>query len=162
GAGVFGWNCSGGSNGDNILATSAALPAPTGIAFDSAGTLFIADRFTGLREVANGIITTVAGQGTDLGENIPALGAQLTPCSVTFDYSGVLYVTDVVRTLVRKISNGVIATIAGSGSIGFSGDGGPALNAQFNQVLGIAVDSAGNLLIVDDVRIRKVSNGTIT
>ena len=78
------------------------------------------------------------------------------------DTAGNVYISDDNR--VRKISGGVIATVAGNGSYGFSGDGGPATSAQLLNPHGLAVDAAGNLYIADTVnlRIRKVSKGVIT
>ena len=155
-----------GSSGDNGPATSAQLNAPTGLAVDTAGNLYIADNWNSrIRKVSNGVITTVAGNGTPgfSGDNGPATSAQLDgPYAIAADSSGNLYITDSDR--VRKVSNGVITTVAGNGTLGFSGDNGPATSAQLNIPVGVAVDPAGNLYIADswNNRIRKVSNGVIT
>ena len=80
------------------------------------------------------------------------------------DSAGNLYIADTGNDRIRKVSNGVITTVAGNGTSGFSGDNGPATSAQLNHPHGVAVDSAGNLYIADtgNNRIRKVSNGVIT
>ncbi len=78
------------------------------------------------------------------------------------DSAGNVYIADTVNNRIRKVSNGVITTVAGNGTAGFSGDNGPATSAQLYNPIGVAVDSAGNLYIADtdNNRIRKVSNGS--
>jgi len=80
------------------------------------------------------------------------------------DPAGNLYIADVLSQRIRKVTNGVITTIAGNGTEGFSGDNGPATSAQLSNPYGVAVDAAGNLYIADlhNYRIRKVANGVIT
>ncbi len=154
---------------------------------DSAGNLYIADLGYGrIREVSNGVITTVAGGGTSgLGDNGPATSAQLGPEGVAVDSAGNLYIADTQNGEIRKVSNGVITTVAGvapkfgeictpfgsqnlcwfgNATAGFSGDNGPATSAELNLPQGVAVDSLGNLYIADtqNDRIRRVSNGVIT
>jgi uncharacterized protein (TIGR03437 family) len=149
--------------GDNGPATSAQLSAFGALAVDSAGGLYIADG-NRVRKVSNGVIATVAGNGTNgsSGDNGPATSAQLSAGGLAVDSAGNLYIAD--RYSVRKVSGGVITTVAGNGTLGFSGDNGPALSAELNGPTGVAVDSAGNLYIADTLnnRIRKVSNGVIT
>ena len=120
---------------------------------DSAGNLYIADTGNNrIRKVSNGVITTVAGNGTAgfSGDNGPATSAQLyDPAGVAVDSAGNLYIADTGNNRIRKVSNGVITTVAGNGTAGFSGDGGPATSAQLNDPQGVAVDSAGNLYIAD-------------
>jgi sugar lactone lactonase YvrE len=154
-----------GFSGDNGPATSAQLFTPWGVAVDSAGNLYIADNVNQrVREVSNGVITTVAGGGSSFADNVPATSAQLgRVVGVAVDVSGNLYIDD-STSRIRKVSNGVITTVAGNGTSGFSGDNGPATSAQFSYSWGIAVDTVGNLYIADtgNNRVREVSNGVIT
>ncbi len=157
-----------GGTGDNGPATSARFNKPQGVAVDSAGNLYIADTGNGfIRKVSNGVITTVAGSGGPgfSGDNGPATSAQLYfPDGVAVDSAGNLYIADFGNNRIRKVANGVITTVAGNGTQGFSGDNGPATSAELNFPTGVAVDSAGNLYIPEPYnnRIRKVSNGVIT
>ena len=157
-----------GGTGDNGPATSAQFNQPQGVAVDSAGNLYIADTGNGfIRKVSNGVITTVAGSGGPgfIGDNGPATSALLYfPEGVAVDSAGTLYIADSANQRIRKVSNGVITTVAGNGTQGFSGDNGPATSAELNFPSGVAVDSAGNLYIPEpnNSRIRKVSNGVIT
>src|ERR1017187_10011226 len=150
----------------NIPGTSASLGfgVPQVVAADSAGNLFFVDQHTVLRlDATTGVLTLVAGNGTTgfSGDNGPATSAQLYyPQGLAVDFAGNLYIAD-TNNCIRKVSNGVITTVAGNGTEGFSGDNGPATNAKLGQPEGVAVDSAGNLYIADVInnRIRKVSNG---
>ena len=158
-----------GSGGDNSPATNAQLSMPSGIAVDSAGNLYIADSgHYRIRKVSIGVITTVAGNGMKdglSGDGGPATSAPLFDAfGIAVDSAGNLYIADSGHYRIRKVSNGVITTVAGNGTDGFSGDGGPATSAQLSHPYGVAVDSAGNLYIADTVnnRVRKVSNGVIT
>jgi trimeric autotransporter adhesin len=160
-----------GSGGDTQQATAAQLGHPHGVAVDSAGNLYIADLSNNrVRKVApNGTITTVAGTGTpgDSGDGGPATSAQLNnPSGVAVDSDGNLYIADYRSHRVRKVEpGGTITTVAGTGTYGSGGDGGPATAAQLTRPYGVAVDSAGNLYIADtdDDRVRKVApGGTIT
>jgi sugar lactone lactonase YvrE len=157
-------NGTNGSSGDNGPATSAQLRAG-GLAVDSAGNLYIADRYS-VRKVSGGVITTVAGNGTlgFSGDNGPATSAQFNnPGGLAVDSAGNLYIADARNNRIRKVSNGVITTVAGNGIVDFIGDDGPATGAVFNGPGAIAVDLAGNLYIADSgSRVRKVSNGMIT
>jgi uncharacterized protein (TIGR03437 family) len=158
-----------GFSGDNGPATSAQLANPLGVAVDSAGSVYIADRNNHrIRKVSGGVITTVAGNGTPgfSGDNGSATGAQLNyPAGVAVDSAGNLYIADSYNFRIRKVSGGVITTVAGSGALGLGGgDNGPATSAPLSLASGIAVDSAGNLYIAEFDRsdVRKVSNGAIT
>ena len=159
-------NGTAGYGGDNGSATSAQLNEPNSIAVDPAGNLYIADANNSrIRKVANGVITTVAGNGTAgfSGDNGPATSAQLNaPLGVALDSSGNLYIADERNYRIRKVSGGVISTVAGSGTAGFSGDNGPATSAQLTAPGAIALDSAGALYIADNLRLRKVSGGVIS
>jgi uncharacterized protein (TIGR03437 family) len=158
-------------SGDNGPATSARLSLPADVSLDSAGNLYISDTINNLiRMVSNGVITTVAGRETYGtygfgGDNGPATSAYLyAPDGIALDSAGNLYIADFGNNRIRKVSNGVITTVAGTWTPGFSGDGGPATSAQLNLPERVAVDSAGNLYIADTIncRIREVSNGVIT
>ncbi len=155
----------GGSNpGDGGAAISAILNRPSGVAVDAYGNLFIADTFNyRIQKVDdNGIITTVAGSGTSgySGDGGAATNAKLSePYGLALDTSGNVLISDTYNYRIRKVStNGNIATVAGRGSYGFSGDGGSATNAYFNQPSGVAMDAYGNLFVADtgNGRIRKV------
>ena len=164
---TFAGNGTIGYSGDNGPATSAQLNQPWGVAVDAAGNVYIADTVNNrIRKVANGVISTVAGNGTlgYSGDDGPATSAQLSwPAGVAVDSAGNLYVADQNNNRIRKVSNGVITTVAGNGTPGYSGDNGPATSAKLYGPKGVAVDSAGNLYIADtsNQRIRKVLNGVI-
>jgi sugar lactone lactonase YvrE len=153
--------------GDGGPATSAYLNYPAGLAFDPAtGNLYIADSNNyRIRVVTpNGNINTFAGGGSSTAEDVPALSAELFgPSQLAVDPSSSVYVSDSTNR-VRKISNGVILTFAGSISPGFGGDDGLAISALMNDVRGIAADSRGNIYIADgnNSRVREVSDGIIT
>jgi len=160
-----------GFSGDGGPATSAKLNTPVDVAVDGAGNLFIADYNNGrIRKVdTNDIITTVAGNGGRgfSGDGGPATSASLNlPYGVAVDGAGNLFIADSSNHRLRKVdTNGIITTVAGNGTAGFSGDGGPATSAKLNEPDSIVVDGAGNLFFVDysNQRIRKVgANGVIT
>jgi sugar lactone lactonase YvrE len=170
-------NGTAGFSGDGGPAINAELSAPMGVALDSAGNLYIADSGNQrIRKVSNGVITTVAGNGTLVsnngpgtggysGDGGPAISAELNnPTGIALDSAANLYIADTLNQRIREVSSGVINTVAGNGTAGFSGDGGPATSAQLKGPVGVAVDSAGNIYIADsgNERIRKVSNGVIT
>jgi uncharacterized protein (TIGR03437 family) len=157
-------------SGDSGQATSAQLNTPQAVASDSSGNLYIADTVNNVvrKVTAAGVISTIAGNGTagSGGDGGAATSAQLrSPQGIAVDASGNVYVADTQNARVRKISNGTINTVAGSGTVGSGGDGGAATSAQLNIPTGLAVDGAGNLYIADfsNNRIRKVTpGGTIT
>ncbi len=152
-----------GSGGDGGPATGATFALPSGIAVDKDGNLYIADPPAGrIRKVTPaGIISTIAGNGslTSSGDGGPATQAGLgNPLNVAVDNLGNLYLTEQSTFRVRKVNSaGIITRVAGS-SIGFSGDGGPATQAAFGDLRGLAADQAGNLYIGDygNNRVRRV------
>ena len=154
-----------GFSGDGGAATSAQLYTPTGVAVNSTGELFIADRTNHrIRKVsASGQISTVAGTGVGGfgGDGGAAALAQLYyPSSVAVSTAGELFIADTYNHRIRKVSaSGQISTVAGTGAWGFSGDGGPATSAQLDNPIGVAVNSAGDLFVADfgNVRIRQVT-----
>ena len=173
-------NGSRGYGGDGGPATSAMFDFASGIAVDAAGNVYIADgNNSRVRRVdPSGIITTVAGTGTSgySGDGGPATDAHLNhPEGVAVDANGNLYVSDLYNGHVRKVTfssgggappppTGTITTVAGTGTSGYSGDGGPAVGARIALPFGVAVDVAGNLYIADteNHRVRRVNPaGTI-
>jgi sugar lactone lactonase YvrE len=154
-----------GFSGDGGLATSAALDYPMSVAVSPSGNLFIADAANNrIRKVTtDGVINTLAGNGSSGigGDGGPATSARLNyPTGVAVDSSGNLYVADTLNYRIRKVtSDGMIRTLAGNGSIGFSGDGGPAASARLNYPTGVAADLFGNLYFADTLNycIRKVT-----
>ena len=150
---------------------NAALYNPRGITIDQKEDLYIADFHSHrIRKLSsNGAISTVAGTGAAgySGDGGPAIDAQLlNPTSVAYDRTGNLYLTDFGNHRVRKIDqDGKISTIAGTGTAGYSGDGGPAVNAEMNGPYSVAVDWDGNLFIaeINNHLVRKVdTNGVIS
>ncbi|MER5681531.1 RICIN domain-containing protein [[Kitasatospora] papulosa] len=153
-----------GFRGDNELAVTAQLNRPYGIALDSTGSLYFSDynNHRVRRISTDGKISTVAGSGAGYrGDSGPAVSAQLNcPREVAVDAAGSVYITDAANHRVRVITtDGKINTVAGTGTAGFGGDGGPAVKAQLNYPLGVAVDSTGNVYISDhgNHRVRKIA-----
>ncbi len=145
--------------GDGGAATNAQLNFPQGVAVDTAGNLFISDSDDSrVRKVeTNGIITTVAGSGVEgyWGDGGAATNAQLAlPDGVAVDVNGNLFISDFLDNVIRKVwTNGTITTLAGDGTMGYSGDGGAATNAELAYPCGVAVDALGDLFIADgDIR----------
>ncbi len=160
-----------GFSGDGGLATSAQLFRPSGVAVDGAGNVYIADTNNRrIRKVdTSGIITTLAGTGAFgySGDGANAtLATMEAPVDVALDAQGNVYFTDQDAATVRKVNlAGIISTVAGNGTTGFSGDGGPGPSAALASPYSATVDSLGNIYISDygNHRIRKVdTSGTIT
>lgn len=158
-----------GFSGDGGPATSASLNRPQGVAVDASGNLYVVDTDNHrIRRVAtNGVITTVAGTGAAGmgGDGGPATSARLNlPRAVAVDANGNLFIADRGNNRIRKVqANGTISTIAGTGVVGFGGDGGPAVLASLGRPYGVAVDPGGNVLIADTAnnRIRRVTPGGV-
>ena len=159
-------------SGDGAAATKASLYRPAGVAVDAAGNLFIADtnNFRIRKVDTSGVISTIAGNGAIAytGDGGPAINASFSePTGVALDAAGNVYVADRgSANVVRKIDRaGIITTVAGNGTVGFSGDGGAAINAQFSDLRSVTVDSGGNLYLADygNHRVRKVdTSGIVT
>jgi sugar lactone lactonase YvrE len=156
-----------GSSGDGGLAVKAELTSPRGLAFDTDGSLLVADQ-GGRRvrrvDLAAGTISTLIGGGSFTGEGIPALQIALdAPRDVVVAADGDVFVADGhrVRRLVR--ASGLVSTVAGTGVAGFS-DGSPASTRRLNEPRGLAFDPAGRLLIADggNGRIRSLDLPTDT
>jgi sugar lactone lactonase YvrE len=155
--------------GDNGLATNAFLQ-PQGLALDNLGNLYIAD-LTRIRRVStDGIIATVAGNGSAfgaLGDGNPATSATIQALGVAVDAAGNLYIADAGNNRIRKVSSdGIISTYAGGGTLSpASANGGPATSVVLQSVYGEVLDSAGNLYFSDirDAKVYSVSpSGTLT
>ena len=168
---TFAGNGTKGYTGDGIAATAAELSLPDAIAIDKLGDVYIADLDNyRVRMVYSGIITTVAGsgiQGTS-GDGGPATAADLNGITglAVDNTKPIIYITDQGGSSVRMVGlSKNISTIAGNGTAGFSGDGGPATAAELKTPAGLWVDTASNLYIADygNNRIRVVnSSGVIT
>lgn len=166
---TFAGNGLAGYSGDGGDALSARLDTPTSIAVDLSGNIFINDqRNNCVRKVSpSGIITTVAGTGTAgfSGDGGPATNARLDAnWGMTIDNSGNIYICDQSNHRIRKVNaSGTITTIAGTGTPGYSGDGGPAISANINSPMGISVDKAGNIYFSDSYNfcVRKISTSGI-
>lgn len=155
--------------GQGVEATSVPLLLPTGVAYDGAGNLYIAEAGNHrVRKVdAQGWMTSLAGNGQQGygGDGGPATAAQVdTPVCVALDGSGSVYVCDSHNHRVRRVDavTGVITTVVGTGAAGFAGDGGAATAAMLDLPVAIAVDGTGNLWVADarEHRVRRVDAGT--
>ncbi len=164
-------NGTAGYSGDKAQATAAELNSPFGVVVDGSGNIYIADSVNNvIRMVTPGdVITTIAGDNAlgagYSGDNGAPTAAQLAgPSALAFDAAGNLYIADTGNNRIRKLSftANTIVSVAGTGNLGFTGDGFPAVNAELNAPRGIAFDSAGNLYIADsgNHRIRMVSSAT--
>ncbi len=158
--------------GDGGPATSALFWDPAFIIKDNSGNLYVSDFYNNrVRKITpSGTITTIAGNGSNCcisGDGGPATDAPIGWCAgLAFDAAGNLYIVDEEGERVRKVdSMGIISTVAGNGTTGNGGDGGPATSANLHGPKGIAFDAFGNLYITDmwNYCVRKVdTNGIIT
>jgi Bacterial Ig domain/Secretion system C-terminal sorting domain len=160
-----------GFSGDGGQATAAKISYPQNVALDRFNNLYISDYNHVIRKVNSaGVITTIAGTSGIpgyLGDGGPATAAQLNyPYGMAFDTSGNMYFADNWNNVIRRISTtGVITTVAGTGTAGYSGDAGAATSATLNRPTDVAIDKYGNLYIADQVNnvVRKVNaQGTIS
>ncbi len=155
--------------GDGGPATAATLYGPRNLVLDATGNLYIAESGNNcIRKISTtGIISTFAGTGVagSYGEGVPATSAQFNdPRGLTIDAAGNIYITDVGNDVIRKVNTaGIITTVAGNGTAGYFGDGGPATAAHLWYVTGVSVDAAGNIYIADQWNhvIRKVNTSGI-
>ena len=150
-------------------ATTLPLMLPSATVFDAQGNLYFAE--TGNHVVrklsSGGIITTVAGNGVQgfSGDNGPATAAELdSPAGLALDAAGDLYIADSHNHRIREVAaaTGIVATIAGTGVAGFSGDGGMATAARLDLPTALALDAFGNLYVADsgNHRVRRIAAAT--
>lgn len=159
-----------GFSGDGGPATAAQFDftGGGGIAFDSANNMYVADQANNrIRKIdfLTGIVSTVVGNGTSgfSGDGGSALSAALnSPAIIAFDAVGNMYIVDALNFRIRKVSVvGIISTIAGNGTVGFSGDGGPATNANISNFGGLCISEDNVALYFGDgIRVRKVNLST--
>lgn len=154
-----------GFDGDGGPATSAKLDHPCSIDFDSAGNLYIADTYNhAIRKVdSTGTISTFAGRGR-AGDGQATSARLLSPYGLAVDSNDNVYIADTQHHRLRKVDTaGILSTIAGTGTKGFGGDGGPATSAQLHAPNRIAIDGSGNVYFSDNwnQRVRKVNSAGI-
>ncbi|HMZ17008.1 MAG TPA: RHS repeat-associated core domain-containing protein [Blastocatellia bacterium] len=157
-------NGTAGFSGDGGPATQASLNLPVDLALQADGTVYISDLVNNrIRRVGlDGLITTVAGGGASTGDGIQATQAALrldTGCDMALAPDGAVYFTERIFHRVRRLgTDGILTTVAGNGTAGFSGDGGPATQAQLNTPFGLGIARDGSLYIGDSLnhRIRRV------
>jgi sugar lactone lactonase YvrE len=160
-----------GGGPNNLPALKSSIGSPTGVALDGTGNVYVTDLYSNrvFKVVTAGNVTVVAGNGArggfSTGDGGPALIGKLTyPSGVTVDSSGNIFIADSTYCRIREVSaqTGIISTVAGTGTCGYSVDGGPATSATLNDPSGVAVDRFGNILIADTVncRVREVSSST--
>jgi uncharacterized protein (TIGR03437 family) len=153
--------------GDGSSAALARFSNVTGLGTDPNNNLYVVDGNNERVRMINtaGSITTVAGRSHFDGEGSPAAAALLhRPQGAVTGADGTIYFADTVNHRVRKIAtDGTISTVAGTGTLGFSGDGGPATQATLSFPDSLAIDSAGNLYVVDQkqLRVRKITPGGV-
>jgi sugar lactone lactonase YvrE len=155
--------------GDGGQGTAATIKNPFALLADPAGNLYMAGNGNQVRKltVATGIITRIAGTGpaTYTGDGGPAVNATLNaPYAMAIDSLGNLFIADGENSVIRRVDavTGIITTVAGNGTSGFSGDGGQAINAEFTEMYGLAIDSANNIYVADadNNRVRRIDAAT--
>lgn len=156
-----------GYDGDGNLATNAQLSHPMGVAVDGAGNIYVADTYNYvIRKVSarDQSINTIAGSNTPgySGDNGAATSAQIDrPFRIAVDATGNIYIADFDNAVIRRVdaASGVITTVAGTGTAGYSGDGALAVNAQIDRPSALAVNAAGDLFFFDlgNTVLRKIS-----
>lgn len=160
-----------GYGGDGGPATLAVFNNPTWVTEDASGNLYISDQFNHrvrMVAAASGTITTVAGDGTGTfaGDGGPATSASLDyPGGTVVDPTGALFIVDGGNNRIREVTGGIISTVAGTGTAGYSGDGGAPLQAELDSPFPITLDYLGNLYVGDgdytgdltDNRVREIS-----
>jgi hypothetical protein len=156
-----------GGGPNNLPATSSNVAWPVAVATGGSGNFYFATSWDTEYRVfkvnASGILTVFAGNGLPgySGDGGPAAQAELNyPQGVAADSSGNVYLADSNKCVIRKVdTTGTITTFAGTGTVGYGGDGGPATSAFLNFPNGVAVDSSGNVFIADtrNYRIREVT-----
>src|SRR5262249_5254837 len=147
----------------------ATIAYPAGITLDRLGNIYVADtNFPRILKISTQlVVTTYAGNGTVgySGDGVAAATAQLAgPLGVSVDSAGNVYFADQLNHRVRKVgTDGKIVTVAGTGNMDYSGDGGPATQAALNYPKGTSSGSSGYVYIADYLRVRRVSpDGAIT
>ncbi|WP_160115108.1 Ig-like domain repeat protein [Bryocella elongata] len=160
-------NATQGYTGNGAAASAAELSLPQGVSFDAAGNMYVSDTGNNVVRQVNtsGIITAIAGNGTQgfSGDGGLATSARLNqPWSTLVTNSGALLIADFNNSRIRSVSAGTITTFAGTGTIGFMGDGGQATLAELNAPAALAEDPAGNIYIGDTAnnRVREVISST--
>ena len=154
--------------GDGGPAISASLDTPTGVAIDTSGRVYIADRHNQRIRVVDstGTISTMAGSASGLfggfgGDGASAAAAALAkPTGVWVDAAGNVWVADTGNQRIREISDGAIATVAGSDTQGYGGDGGPTTAAMLNAPRAAIADNSGNLVMADTLN-QRVRSSTL-
>lgn len=161
---TFAGNGVAGFSGDGGMANMAQIRGVFDVTADTFGNVYIADEANGrIRKVElNGLISTIAGTGIVgySGDGGLAINANISPHDVTCDKFGNIYTCDLYENKIRIIkSNGIIELLAGTGELGFSGDGGHPLLAKFRRVYKVAIDTCNNLYFSDlnNYRVRKIS-----